>query len=69
MTAVLVEVRAYSPPVFAPDLCEHLILARSHRPTGAEDVCEACGWHWPCPIYFQARRALISAGVPPTEWA
>jgi hypothetical protein len=45
-----------------------LAKARTHRP-GGEDVCRECGWHWPCPAFFAARRALIRAGVPPVYWA
>jgi hypothetical protein len=50
-------------------LREQVALARSHRATGAEDLCSACGWHWPCPAYFAARRELIAAAVHPREWA
>lgn len=69
MTAVVVDLREESRSVFVPEVCEHLVLARSHRPTEPEDFCSACGWHWPCPVFFQARRLLISTGVPPSEWA
>jgi hypothetical protein len=76
MTAVTVGSPAYQPSHFAPDLshvapdlCEQVIVARSHRAAGAEDLCRICDWHWPCPAYFWARRLLITAGVPPSEWA
>ena len=43
--------------------------AGRHRAEGEDDVCVECGWHWPCPSYFQARHALIQAGVSPAAWA
>jgi hypothetical protein len=43
--------------------------ARAHRCTCGEDLCVRCGWHWPCPAFFRARRALIAARVPPALWA
>ncbi len=51
------------------DVDEWVATVRWHRPDGAEDLCPWCGWHWPCPPYFQARRELIAAGVDPELWA
>lgn len=52
------------------DPCEDLVAqARAHRRAGPQDLCRACGWHWPCPTFFAARWALIRAGVDPEWWA
>jgi hypothetical protein len=48
---------------------ELLAEARAHRCTQGDDCCAGCGWHWPCPAFFHARRALIAAQVPPALWA
>lgn len=68
MTTVLVEVTSCLVPQ-VDAAATHVGVARAHRPTGFDDVCSACGWHWPCPEYFHARRWLIAAGVHPNEWA
>ncbi|HKT02725.1 MAG TPA: hypothetical protein VJT31_24610 [Rugosimonospora sp.] len=56
-------------PLFLPGVREYIALARRHRPTQPEDLCSECDWHWPCPVFFQARRSLITAGVHPSRWA
>lgn len=66
MTAVVLEV---CPAPAGPDPVELVGQARRHRPYGREDLCRACGWHWPCPAFFAARYALIAAGVDPELWA
>jgi hypothetical protein len=69
MTAVLLDLRP-TPEPEAPEPAQDALAAlRRHRTTEAEDLCAACGWHWPCPAYFQARHTLIQVGVPPCEWA
>jgi hypothetical protein len=70
VTAVLLELRPAAQPE-RPELAVDALVAsvRKHRTTEAEDVCSTCGWHWPCPAYFQARRSLIAGQVAPALWA
>jgi hypothetical protein len=69
VTVVLVDIA----PLPVVEMCghddaDHIEQAHAHRPD-PEDLCESCRWHWPCPCFFHARRALIAAGVPPALWA
>lgn len=67
VTVVLVDIRVSAAQAQAT--YDPVAQARTHRPHGYEELCAACGWHWPCPAFFQARHTLIRAGVPPAWWA
>jgi len=62
---------ATEPAAVGAPYVELVDQARRHRPVGREELCGAdeCARHWPCPSYFQARLALIRAGVDPVWWA
>ena len=67
MTVVVLDVQPA--PCDLERLTDPVDEARAHRPQGEQDLCAACGWHWPCPGFFAARWSLIRVGVPPAVWA